>query len=464
MKLALAVTGLIGLAVVSAYAVQQLNRGEQFRVLMASGDEALAAGNSYAAVAAYSGAIALRSDSMASHLRRGKAYDAQRRQDEAVRDYLEAARLQPGAADPLLALAGLYASQGDMAHAAEWYSRAAVVDPQNPGLLYQLALARYRGGQGATAIAPIRRALALDPGFDEAHYLLGVLLRDANDLDGATASLERAIAGTPGLTVAREALAEVYRARRRFADEMAQLTAIAAVDNRGTRAIAIALAEARQGSFESALATLTRAQALDPADSTVALARGRVHLMQAEAASEPARRIAAARLALQSLEAALGGSARRSEGLTLYGRAVYLTGNAGEAERLLREAVATTPFDRAAFVYLADAAEQLKHYAEARQWLARFDALEGDTAAPPVRAARIRRLGGLALAAGDAPAAVAALEDAYQRGLRDASMLGWLAEARWKTGNAAGARDALAQALTLAPNDPALRRLRQSIR
>ena len=32
MKLAMAVAGLIGLAVASALAVQQLNRGEQFRV------------------------------------------------------------------------------------------------------------------------------------------------------------------------------------------------------------------------------------------------------------------------------------------------------------------------------------------------------------------------------------------------------------------------------------------------
>ncbi len=464
MKLALAVTGLVGLAVMSAYGVQQLNRGEQFRVLMASGDEALGAGNSYAAVAAYSGAMALRSGSMVSHLRRGQAYEAQRRQEEAVRDYLEAARLQPGAADPLLALAGLYAAQGDMAHAAEWYGRAAIVDPQNPALLYQLALARYRGGQAATAIDPVRRALALDPGFDEAHYLLGVLLHDAHDLDGATASLERAIAGNPAFMAAREELAEVYRARRRFADEMGQLTAIAAADNRGVRAVAIALAEARQGNFESALATLTKAQALDPADSTVALARGRVYLMQAEAATDPARRTASARLALPPLEAALGGSARRSEGLTLYGRAVHLTGNAGEAERLLKEAVATTPFDRAAFAYLADAAEQLGHYADARDWLSRFDALEGDTATAAVRTARLRRLGGLALAGGDAPGAVAALEDAYKRGLRDATMLGWLADARWRTGNAAGAKDALSQALALTPNDPVLRRLRQSIR
>ena len=96
MKLALAVASLVALAVASAFAVQQLNRGDQFRALMTSGDQALAAGNSYEAIAAYSGAIALRPDSMAPHLRRGKAYETQRRQDEAIRDYIDAARLLAG--------------------------------------------------------------------------------------------------------------------------------------------------------------------------------------------------------------------------------------------------------------------------------------------------------------------------------------------------------------------------------
>src|SRR5688572_5632445 len=182
MKLALAVAGLIGLAVASTLAVQQLNRGEQFRVLMADGDQALDAGNTYAAIEAYSGAMALRPDSMASHLRRGKAWQAQRRQDEAIRDYMEAARLQSGAADPLLALAELYEARGDVAHAAEWYGRAAEVDPQNRALLYRLAMVRYRAGRSGSAIDPLRKAVTLDAGFDEAHYLLGVVLRDAQDV------------------------------------------------------------------------------------------------------------------------------------------------------------------------------------------------------------------------------------------------------------------------------------------
>ena len=464
MKLAIAVAGLIGLAVASSLAVQQLNRGEQFRVLMADGDRALASGNSYAAIEAYSGAVALRPDSMASHLRRGQAYEGQRRQDEAIRDYVEAARLQSGAADPLLALAELYESRGDVAHAAEWYGRAADVDPQNRVLLYRLAMARYRAGRSASAIDPLRKAVALDAGFDEAHYLLGVVLRDAQDVAGATTSLERAIQANPSLTVAREELADVYRAQSRFSDELAQLLALAAADPRPSRAVAIALAEARQGRYDTALATLKTVLDKDPANSLAGTAVGRVHLMRAEAAADSSRRLAAAQLALPVLEDALGGNVRRSEGLALYGRALYLAGDEASAERLLEEAVATSPFDRAAFLYLADAAEDLRHYGAARDALLRYDVLEGDTAPAGVRADRARRLGGLTLSAGDPAGALRYLERARQAGVNDSVMLGWQAEAYWRTGDLVKAREALGQALAMSPRDSGLRRLRQIIR
>jgi predicted Zn-dependent protease len=94
----------------------------------------------------------------------------------------------------------------------------------------------------------------------------------------------------------------------------------------------------------------------------------------------------------------------------------------------------------------------------------RLDALEGDSITPTVRATRRRRLGGLALAAGDPSGALPLLEAAYQRDSKDVTLLGWLADARWKTNDASGARTALAEGLALAPRDPALRRLVQTIR
>jgi tetratricopeptide (TPR) repeat protein len=463
-RLGVAAVGVVAIGVVAVLAVQRLNEAERYRQLVLTGEQALAAGNTYVAIEAFSGAIALRSDSMTSHLRRGEAYRAQRRLDDAARDFRQAAQLQPGATDPLVALAALYDGRGETAEAAEWYARAAAIDRQSPPLLYQLALTRYRSGQAAAAIDPLRQAIALDAGFDEALYLLGVVLRDTQDTAGAIEALERAIRANPGLAPAREELADLYQTQRRYSDEMTQLTALASLDPRSTRDVAIALSQARRGEFDSAEATLSAAITRAPDDSQLALTRGRVRLMRAEAATDPARRTAWATDAVTALERALGGTARRSEGLALYGRALYLKGDLAESARILREAVATTPFSRVAFLYLADAADALGDPMEARQWLTRFEALEGDSVAPDVRLARTRRLGGLAVQIGDYTDARARLEPLLTAAPKDVALWCWVAEARWHTGDADGARAALQQAVAIAPRDANVRRLRTVIR
>jgi tetratricopeptide (TPR) repeat protein len=459
-----AAVGIVAIGVVAVLAVQRLNEAERYRQLVLTGEQALASGNSYAAIEAFSGAIALRNESMTAHLRRGEAYRSQRRLDDAARDFREAARLQPGATDPLVALAALHDGRGDAAEAAEWYARAAAIDRQSPPLLYQLALTRYRSGQAAAAIDPLRQAIALDAGFDEALYLLGLVLRDTQDTAGAIEALERAIRANPSLAPAREELADLYQSQRRYSDEMSQLTALASLDPRSARDVSIALSQARRGEFDSAEATLTAALERAPDDSQLALTRGRVRVMRAEATSDRARRIGWATDAVTALERALGGTARRSEGLALYGRALYLKGDVEEAARILREAVATTPFSRAAFLYLADAADALGDAVEAREWLARYDALEGDSVAPDVSLARSRRLGGLAVQVGDYTDARARLEPLLAAAPQDVVLLCWIAESRWHTGDAEGARTALQQAVAVAPRDPNVRRLRLMIR
>jgi hypothetical protein len=77
-------------------------------------------------------------------------------------------------------------------------------------------------------------------------------LRDARDLAGATAALERAIQANQPAAARR--LADVYRAQSRPADNW-QLTALAAADPSLTHG-GRWLAEARQGRYDAALATL----------------------------------------------------------------------------------------------------------------------------------------------------------------------------------------------------------------
>jgi Flp pilus assembly protein TadD len=168
--------------------------------------------------------------------------------------------------------------------------------------------------------------------------------------------------------------------------------------------------------------------------------------------------------ALEALEKALGGTARRSEGLALFGRALSLAGDDESAERILREAVATSPVDPEAFAFLADASERLGHFTEARDALQTLDVLEGDTATADTRATRAQRVGILSLRVNDLPAAVDYLQQAVDTGKHDARTLGQLAQARFQSGDRAAAQTAIDQALALEPRNPELLRLRRLLR
>ncbi|MCC7008907.1 MAG: tetratricopeptide repeat protein [Acidobacteria bacterium] len=441
--------------------VQHLEREREYRRLLAEGEAALADGRSAVAIELFSGALALRPSSMPAYYRRGEAYRAQGFDEQAVRDLREAARLAPTAAQPLIALGAVYDQRSEPAAAAEWYGRAAMrLKDEDPALLYAWALALYRTGAPAAAREPLQRALARNDGMAEAHYLLGLVYRDAGDLAQAAASLEHAIRLAPPLVAAREELADLYRERGQPADEMAQLHALAALDAQVDRRLALGLARARAGEFDEALATLDAAAAEAPNDSRVWLAIGRVRLGQAEHGHDRH----AVTAALATLERALAGSARRSEGLALFGRALFLSGDTSGAERILAEAVATSPVDPEAFAFLADAAERNGHAGVARRALVDLDALDGDTVPAAVRVARARRIGALSLEAGDPRHALAALTEAANASPSDPDTLGLLARARWLTGDADGARAALREALALDAADPALRTLSRTIR
>jgi tetratricopeptide (TPR) repeat protein len=360
-----------------------------------------------------------------------------------------------------VALGELYHARDDPAEAAEWYAQAATrLGDEDPSLLYRLALARYRAGAPATAVAPLERILARNDSPAEAHYLLGVVYRDTQNLEGAVAALEQAVAIAPSLTPAREELADLYRTLGRHVDEMRELQALASQDPREDRRLAIALAEARSGQFDGALGTLSDSLTRAPNDSRVHLAIGRVHLARAERAVDP---VSVAR-ALAALETALGGTAGRSEGLALYGRALFLAGDLEESERILREAVATSPVDIEAFAYLADTTERLSRPLMARDALINLDVLEGNTARPLDRLRRARRIGILSLEGDDAPTAIRYLQQVVGGDQPDADALGLLARAQWLVGDTDEAKATLAAGLAIAPNHPDLLLLGRTIR
>ena len=452
-----------GLTVFASVAVIRTIDGQrQYRQFLATGEQALSDGDTYAAIEAFSGALALRPESMVAYYRRGEAYRAQNRADEALANFREANRRAPEAPEPLMALAAQYDTQAESGPAALRYGLAAEqLGDANPTLLYRLALARYRSGAVTAALAPLERLVAKHDTFGEAHYLLGLARRDTGQpSEAAIAALEHAIRVAPGLLAAREELADLYRATGQRVQELRQLQALAAADSQPARLLAIALAQADADQYDGALGTVSEVLNRTPADSRAHITLARVLLARAERTPD---RASVAR-AVAALESALAGTARRGESTALLGRARYLSGDAAGAERILREAVATSPVEPDAFRYLADAAARLGHDIVARDALLNLDMIEGNTVPIMTRASRARRIGELSLRSGDARGAVGHLSRAVDLGASDPQTLGQLARAHWTLGELDPARETLKRALAMAPRDAELQRLARLMR
>ena len=445
----LLVLGAAGVAVAGYMAVKQERR---FRQLVADGDAALARDDTYVAIEAYTGAITLKSNSMLAYLRRGETY--QRRGDVAAaqRDLRKAADLDPSATRPREMLGDMQYAQGRYESAAEQYAASVQLDDASPRVQYKLALSCYRSGRTADAVGPLERAVALDEKLAEAHYLQGLVLRDLGQPKAAVAALRRAVTLAPALVQARGELSDLYEELDRDPDALRELDALAALEGRPERFVALGLAYARAGRADRAVVTLGAAVERFPENAAAYIALGRVWLQSAE--GRPDR--VALRKAIEALEGAIDAGANDSEVLGLLGRAHYLNGHLEPAERILRDAATRLPVDLDVLLYLADAAERLGHSDLARRALVSYRALHEDDEQAITRAAGAMRIAELSARAGDWKEAVVWYRRATKRDPRDAALLGRLADLEWRTGDAAAARRTIARAVQLAPGDPAL--------
>jgi len=361
----------------TVFAWNAVRQEREFRRLIAAGDAALTSNQTYEAIEAFSGALALKRDSMLAHLKRGDSYRRRGELTAALRDLREAAALDPTATRALELLGDVNVAMGRYERATEVYRRYLAIDDRASHILYKLAVAYYRGGQISQAVEPIRKSIALDDGFAEAHYLLALCLKAQKHVPEAMASLARALELNPAFGVAREELAALDLAQGKMREGIEQLEALAALEpSRPERLINVGLAYARVGRTDAAVATLGRAAERYPQADVVYEALGRVWLASAEAHADAA----ALSKAIQALEAAAARPNASSITLTLYGRALILSGRIQTAERVLQQATTVWPIEPTAFFYLADAAERRGHVAAARDALAGYIALSDDEA------------------------------------------------------------------------------------
>ena len=450
----LATVLLVGLTAAVGVTWVTLGRDKEYRRLLAEGDEALSGGQTLSAIAAFSGAIALKRDSMAGWLKRGETYQHHGDLDAALRDLRTAAALDPAATRPLEQLGDVYYARGEFARAGAQYEAYLRLDDQSARLLYKLALARYRQGWNQGAIPPLRRAVQLNDRFAEAYHLLGLALRKQGQIVEATRTLQRAVRTDPTLAPAREALADIHASAGRHGARLEQLEALAALDvDRPERFISLALAQADAGRLDLAVHTIGRAIERQPDSSLAYSALAAVWLRLADRGDR-----AAIGKALEATRIAVTTGPPTSRALLLHGRALLLAGRPDAAVRTLRSATERWPVDEEAFVYLADAAGRTGRIREARAALLSYVALTDD----PKRVAAIAsRIASLSLRLNDAPTAVKWMTRACRLQPDEAELLVQLAEAQLAAGDRGSARDALdrAQERGADPSTPLFRRL-----
>ena len=362
----------VGMAGVFVYT--GLTREQEFQRLIAEGDQALRDDQTFLAVEAYSGALALTPDSMVVYLKRGETYRQHGDLPAALRDLSMAARLDPTATRP-------HERLGDVAYdlkryddAVKHYTEYVRLDDGNPRVLYKLALVSERAGLVSRAVPLLRQAITLDVRFSEAHYLLGLCLREQGRLEEARDALQSAVDLSPGFLQARDVLANVHSALGDRRAELRQLDALAALDqDHPERHVTRGLAYARAGQTELAVLALGRAAEEHPDQPQVYAALGKVWIEIAESGDD--------RVALiKALEALLSvpTTSASSETLTLLGRALALDGDIEGAKVAFRQATDRFPLEPQAFIHLARLEEREQNWDEGRRLRLSYGALTAE--------------------------------------------------------------------------------------
>jgi tetratricopeptide (TPR) repeat protein len=361
-------------AVALALANQIAVRQRDYRAQLRRGDAALRAEDTYLAIEAYSGAIALRPDSMLAHLRRGETY--RRRADHgdlelAARDFRKAADLDAAATRPFEEL-------GDVSYQLQRYDRAADayeaflrLDDRSPRVSYKLALVHFMQGNITKALADLDQTLALDNRTADVHYMRGICLRELQRPLDAIKALERAVTLAPALIPAREELADLYASTDHRSEQLEQLQLLAGLDrNQPARQAVLGLANAHARRWDAAIVAL--GVALEKTHEPVLYsALGQVWLESAQLRGDPVE-LRKAREALEPIASTPGAT---SGMLLLAGRAALEDGDVESAEHSLSQACDRFPVEPAALLLYAAVAERQNHGDAARRALIQYEAL-----------------------------------------------------------------------------------------
>jgi tetratricopeptide (TPR) repeat protein len=330
--------------------------------------------------------------------------------DEAIRAYCKAIELDPTDAVSHYALGLLFAKKHAWNDAITAYREALCLQPDKAEIHYNLGVALFHGGRLNDAIAEYRETIRLNPDHIYAHNNLGIALKAKGQLEEAIAEYRKAIQLDPDYAFAHNNLGVALKARGQLEEAIFEYRKAIALDpNYAAAHNNLAVALKAKGQLEEAIAEYRKAIALNPKDA----------------------------------------SAHNNLGVALQAQ-----GKLDEAIDAFKEAVRLRPSSHNACVNLAwilatCADESLRNPAEAIKYARKAIELR------PTHANNWSNLGVAEYRAGNWNNALEWLEKANaMRGGKDHWHRFFLAMARWRTGDTAGAQKAYADAVRWMEADP----------
>jgi arylsulfatase A-like enzyme/tetratricopeptide (TPR) repeat protein len=196
-----------------------------------------------------------------------KAFQNQKKYDEAVSGYNRIIQLNPKDPDPYLNLGDIYYTTRDLDKAIPSLQTAISLDPQHSGKAHNLlGLAYLEQGMPERAIEEIRLALQIRPNIPDAHYNLGTIYEHKGETDNAIQEYKKEIEIHPDAYPAHYNLALIYGQRGLVREQVSELQETIKANDKFARAY-LFLAKAYldlNEKFESAIGLVREGLELEP--------------------------------------------------------------------------------------------------------------------------------------------------------------------------------------------------------
>jgi protein O-mannosyl-transferase len=196
----------------------------------------------------------------------GGAYFAKGRNDEALKYYREAVRINPNYTEALNSIGAVLADKGDP-EAAEWFQRALTVQPAHADTLFNMGNLMAKEGKYREAAEYYQASLASRPDNHEArNNLAGVMVRMGR-IDEAIAQYQTALEIKPDGALVHKNLGEMLAAKGKLDEAIAHYRTALTLTNDAGAHYSLGMTLAVQGRWAEAIEQYNRTLQLWPTNT-----------------------------------------------------------------------------------------------------------------------------------------------------------------------------------------------------